>query len=332
MRRREFIGLGFISAVVTPLLARAETAERKRRIGILFGSGEGDNQPVGGLAALRRSLQELGWTEGRDVEFDVRYGAADPDRIRELADELVGLRPDVILAHTTTVVEALRRETRTIPIVFVVVSDPVGSGFVASLAKPGGNITGFINIEDSLGGKWMEILKDIAPATRQAAILYNPATAPYFAYYVEPFDKAARALGVEPIVAPVQTAADVERVITELGSKPDSGLVLAPDVFTTTRSTLDLIVSTAARHRLPVIYPYRFMASAGGLLSYGIDPVDLYRQASLYIDRILKGANPADLPVQLPTKFELVVNLKVAKALGFTIPATLLGRADDVIE
>ena len=288
MRRREFIGLGFIGAVLTPMLARAETAGRKRRIGILFGSGENDSLPIEGLAALRRSLQELGWTEGRDAEIDVRYGAADPDRIRALAKELVGLRPDVILAHTTTVVEALRHETGTIPIVFVVVSDPVGSGFVASLAKPGGNITGFINIEDSLGGKWLEILKDISPALKQAAILYNPVTAPYFAYYVEPFDKAARSLGVEPIAAPARTAAEVERVITELGTRPDSGLVLAPDVFTTTRSILDLIVSTAAMHRLPVIYPYRWMTSAGGLISYGIDPLDLFRRASGYIDRILK--------------------------------------------
>jgi putative ABC transport system substrate-binding protein len=216
--------------------------------------------------------------------------------------------------------------------VFVIVSDPVGSGFVESLPRPGGNITGFINIEASLSGKWVEILKEIVPRISRAALMFNPATAPYMAFYREPFEAAARSSGIEPISAPVHTAADIERAFDGLGSRPDTGLVLPPDVFTTTKDNLDLIISLAARTRLPTIYPYRFMVAAGGLISYGIDNTDLYRGAPAYIDRILKGAKPADLPVQLPTKFELAVNLKTAKALGIDIPATRLAQADEVVE
>jgi putative ABC transport system substrate-binding protein len=216
--------------------------------------------------------------------------------------------------------------------VFVVVSDPVGSGFVESLPHPGGNITGFINIEASLSGKWIEILKEIQPRIARAALIFNPATAPYMAFYKEPFGAAARASGTEPIAVPVHNAADIERTFDDLGSRPDTGMVFPPDVFTTTKANLDLIIALAAHSRLPAIYPYRYMVDAGGLVSYGVDTVDLYRRAPVYLDRILKGAKPADLPVQLPTKFEMAINLRTAKALGIDIPPTLLGRADGVIE
>jgi len=238
----------------------------------------------------------------------------------------------LILGQSTPVIAALQRETKTIPIVFVIVSDPVGSGFVESLPRPGGNITGFINIEASLSGKWIEMLKEIVPRITRAALMFNPQTATYFAFYQQPFEAAARSNGIEPIATPVRAAADIERVFESLDNRPDTGLVLLPDIFTTTKRNLALITSLAARARVPTIYPYRYMVAAGGLVSYGIDSADLYRRAPAYIDRILKGAKPADLPVQLPTKFELAINLKAAKALSLDIPATLLGRADEVIE
>jgi putative ABC transport system substrate-binding protein len=252
--------------------------------------------------------------------------------MRAFAKELVSLQPDLIVGAGTQDVAVLQRETRTTPIVFVSVSDPVGSGFVASLPRPGGNITGFINFESSLSGKWIEMLKDIVPRVTGAALIFNPETAPYFAYYLQPFEAAARSSAVEPMAAPVRTAADIERIVASLGDRPDSGLVVMPDAFTSTQRILDLIVALAARHRVPTIYPARDHVAAGGLVSYGIDTVDLFRQAPTYVDRILKGAKPADLPVQLPTKFELAVNLKTAKTLGLDMPATLLGRADEVIE
>ena len=215
---------------------------------------------------------------------------------------------------------------------FLVVSDPVGSGFVASLPRPGGNITGFINIESSLGGKWIEVLKEVVPSVTRAALMFNPDTATYFKYYLEPFEVAARLRGVEPIAAPARTAADIERVIASLTERPDAGLAVMPDAALSTQNNRDLIISLAARHRLPTIYPYRYWVGDGGLVSYGIDQVDLFRRVPAYIDRILKGAKPAELPVQLPTRFEFAVNLKTAKALGIEMPAMLLGRADEVIE
>jgi ABC-type uncharacterized transport system substrate-binding protein len=284
------------------------------------------------VAAFKTALQAQGWIDGRNIQIDYRFAAADVDRMHAFAKELVALQPDLLMGQTTPVVAALKRETKTIPIVFVIVSDPVGSGFVESLPRPGGNITGFINIEASLSGKWIEMLREIVPGVTRAALLFNPQTAPYFAFYQQPFEAAARSNGVEPIAAPVRTAADIEGVFESLGGRPDAGLVLLPDIFTTTKINLDLITSLGARTRVPTIYPYRYMVAAGGLISYGIDTVDLYRRAPVYVDRILKGVKPADLPVQLPTKFELAINLKTAKALGIDIPATLLGRADEVIE
>jgi putative ABC transport system substrate-binding protein len=285
-----------------------------------------------GWRHFKQALGELGWIEGRNIQIVIRYAAAEVDRMRVLAKELVALQPDVLLGQTTGVVAELQREAKSIPIVFVIVSDPVGSGFVESLPRPGGNITGFINIEASLSGKWIEMLKEIVPRVTRAALMFNPSTASYMAFYQQPFDAAARLDGIEPIAAPVRSAADIEHVFETYGNRSDTGLVLPPDVFTTTKANLDLITSLAARTHLPTIYPYRYMVTAGGLISYGIDSVDLYRRAPAYIDRILKGARPADLPVQLPTKFEMAVNLKAAKALGIEIPATLLGRADEVVE
>jgi putative ABC transport system substrate-binding protein len=331
VRRRDFITL-IGGAAVWPVAARAQQSGPIRRIGVLFGTAEGDSQTEAGQAAFAKALQELGWTDGRNIRIEYRWAAADVSRMQTLAKELVRLQPDLIVGHTTPVVAALQRETKTVPIVFVVVSDPVGSGFVASLPRPGGNITGFVNIESSLSGKWIEMLKDIMPRVSRAALMFNPETAPYFAYYLQPFEAAARSDAVEPIAAPVHTSADIEHIVARLGDRPDTALVVMPDVFTITQRNYELIISLAERYRIPTIYPNRSMIAVGGLVSYGIDNVDLFRQAPTYVDRILKGAKPADLPVQLPTKFELFVNLKTAKTLGLDIPATLLGRADEVIE
>jgi ABC-type uncharacterized transport system substrate-binding protein len=332
MKRREFIKLLGVAAAGWPLAAHAQQGGQMRRIGFLLGGADDDPQTVAGLTAFRTALGELGWIDGRNIQIDYRFAATNADRMRAFAKELVALQPDLIVGQSTPVTAALQRETKTIPIVFVIVSDPVGSGFVASLPRPGGNITGFINIEASLSGKWIEMLKEVAPQVRRAALLFNPQTAPYFAFYQQPFEAAARSNGVEPIAAPVHSAGDIEHVFESLGGRPDTGVILLPDIFTTTKINLDAIISFGARTRVPTIYPYRYMVAAGGLISYGIDSADLYRRAPVYIDRILKGAKPADLPVQLPTKFELAINLKTAKALGIDIPATLLGRADEVIE
>ena len=272
------------------------------------------------IAAFTKGLQALGWTDGQNLKIEYRWSAGNLDLMKEYARELVALKLDLIVAHTTQVVAALRQETTTIPIVFVVVSDPVGSGFVNSLANPGGNITGFINIESSLGGKWVELLKEVAPRTTHAAIIFNPETAPYAEYYRQPFETAARSFGIKPTAAVVRSAAEIEQALVAVGAQAGGGLVIMPDIFLGRSDNLNLIVSLAARQHLPAIYPYRFMAAAGGLLSYGIDNRDLFGRASTYVDRILKGAKPANLPVQLPTKFEFVINLKTAKALGLEMP------------
>jgi putative ABC transport system substrate-binding protein len=332
MRRREFITLVSGAAAAWPLAARAQQGGKIRRIGVLVGTAESDPQIVTDLAAFKAALAELGWIDGSNVRIEYRFAEADAERMHAIAKELVALQSDVIVVHTTPCVAALQRETSTIPIVFVVVSDPVGSGFVVSLPRPGGNITGFINIEASLSGKWVEILKEIVPRIARAALMFNPETAPYFAFYQQPFEAAARSNGVEPIAAPIRTVADIERVCQNLGERPDTGLVLLPDVYLTTTTNLALVTSLVTRYRVPTIFPYRYMVAAGGLISYGIDIVDLWRRAPTYVDRILKGARPADLPVQLPTKFELAINLKTAKAIGQDMPATMLGRADEVIE
>jgi putative ABC transport system substrate-binding protein len=332
MRRRKFIKLFGGAALAWPVLARAEQLGAMRRLGILLASPEGEPQTLAALAAFKTAIRELGWIEDRNLRIDERWAAGDPGQMQLLAQELVGLKPDVILAHTTPSLAALQRLTKTIPIVFVFVSDPIGGGFISSIAHPGGNITGFAQLEASLAGKWIGMLKELVPRIARAMLMFNPDTAPYFSYYLQPFVASARSRGIEPLSAPVRNDAEIEHAITSFRGRTDAGLVLMPDVFNAMRHNADLVITSTARYRVPAIYPYRFMVTAGGLISYGVDNPDLFRRSSLYVDRLLKGANPADLPVQLPTKFEMAINLQTAKALGLTVPPTLLASADEVIE
>jgi putative ABC transport system substrate-binding protein len=331
-RRALILRLGAAAASgVWPAATRAQQGVPVRRIGFLSGSARDDVQWPPFIAAFNKGLRALGWSDGQNPQIEYRWSAGNLDLMREYARELVALKLDLVVAHTTPVVAALRKETSTLPIVFVAVSDPVGSGFVKSLPSPGGNITGFINIESSLGGKWVSLLREVGSPTH-AAIMFNPETAPYADYYRQPFESAAHAFGIKSTAAAVRSAADIEQALVAIGREPGGGLVVMPDVFMTRTDILNLVVSLVARQRLPAIYPFGFMARAGGLLSYGIDNIDLFARAAIYVDRILKGAKPANLPVQLPTKFEMVVNLKTAKALGLDIPLQLQQLADEVIE
>jgi putative tryptophan/tyrosine transport system substrate-binding protein len=331
MNRREFIaGLG--SVAVLPLAARAQQpSDRMRRIGVLINIDENDPEGKAMLSGLTQGLAELGWTDGRNLRMDVRWAAANVERMRMFAKELVDLQPDVFLANSTPWIAALQRETRTIPIVFVNVSDPVGSGFVAGLPRPGGNITGFIHLEGTMGGKWLELLTEIAPGVKRVAAMFNPDTAPYVrSYYLPSFEAAARSSKVEPFPAPVHSDTEIETVITSLGREPGGGLIGMSDGFVTShRATIILL---AARNNIPTVYANPVLARDGGLLSYGPDLRDIFRRSASYVDRILRGARPADLPVQLPVKFEMAVNLETAKALGLTMPQSILLRADEVIE
>jgi putative ABC transport system substrate-binding protein len=330
MKRRDFITL-FGGAVATwPIAVGAQQPDRARRVGILGASAEGDSHAQAGLAAFKEALQELGWTDGRNIRIEARWGALDAARTQAFAKELIVLQPDLILAFTTPAAVVLERETRTIPIVFVAVSDPVGSGLVTSLPRPGGNITGFINIEDVVSGIWIEILRDIVPRINRAVLAFNPDTATYFNYYLRPFEAAARSSSIEPVAAPIRTAEELQRIVANVGSTANAALAIMPDVFMSSHH--DLIVSLAARLRVPTIYSSPYYVEAGGLISYGIDQNDLYRGAATYADRILKGAKPAELPVQLPTKIVLAVNLKTAQALGLNLSREFLLIADKVIE
>ena len=330
MQRREFIaGLG--GSAAWPLLARAQQRDRMRRISVLMGNDENDPQAKADLSGFTQGLMELGWTDGRNVRMDVRWAGGNVDRMRTFAKELVDLQPDVILAETTGPTAALQRETRTIPIVFVTVADPVGSGFVAGLSRPGGNITGFISQEAEMAGKWLELLTEIAPGVKRAAIMFNPDTTPGVgSYYLPAFQAAARSFKVEPIVAHVHSDAEIETVIGSLGREPRGGLVVLPNNFLTIHRTS--VISLAAKNNVPAVYARSYMVGDGGLLSYGPDGIDICRRAAAYVDRILRGAKPADLPVQLPVKFEMALNAKTAKALGLTVPPSILVRATEVIE
>jgi putative tryptophan/tyrosine transport system substrate-binding protein len=330
MRRREFITLLGGTAVVWPLPARAEQLDSVRRIGVLMGFAESDPAAQSWIAAFRDALAKLGWAEGGNLHIELRWGAADPDRIRTLAKELVDLRPDAIFDQTTPVTGALARETTTIPIVFTYVADPIGSGFAASLARPGGNITGFTYLEPTTGGKWVGLLKEIAPRTVHVALLFNPATTPPLKFYMPSIQAAASSLAVEASTAPVHSKNEIEGVIAAQARNPGGGLPVMPDVFNDTNR--DLIIALAARAGVPAIYPRPVFAESGGLIAYGADLAEQFRQAAGYIDRILKGANPGDLPIQQPTKFELVINVKTANALGLTVPQSMLLLADGVIE
>jgi putative ABC transport system substrate-binding protein len=328
MKRRTFIaGLGSMAA--WPVVARAQQPDRVRRIGMLTGADENDPVSKARISALTQALADLGWTDGRNVRMDLRWYGGDPNRIRALAQESVGLKPDIILTDTTAATVAVQRETRTIPIVFAIVSDPVASGIVARLNEPSGNTTGFAIFEASLGGKWLELLSEIAPGLKRAAIMFNPDTAPV-STFMPSFETAARSLKVEAITAPVHDDVEIETAIIALGREPGGGLVVTSDAFVVAHRVP--ILFAAARNNVPAVYLNSNFVRNGGLLSYGPDPVDSYRRAASYVDRILRGAKPAELPVQLPTKFEMVVNLKTAKSLGLTVPQSILLRADEVIE
>ena len=329
--RRQFISALGGAAVAWPFAARGQQDGRVRRIGSLTGLDENDAEVQAWYIAFRKRLQELGWVIGRNLQIDYRWAAGNIDRVRTYAAELVAMKPDALLAHTTPVVAALRRETRTIPIVFSYVGDPVGSGFVKSLAHPGGNATGFTPYTPRLGGKWLEILKEIAPRIDRIAVIWNPITAPYITgYFIPDLKAAAAALAVEPIINLVHETAEFEVAISEVAREPGGGLIVIPDTFTTIHRTL--IIALADKHRLPAIYPYQFACREGGLVSYAPDLGEPFLRMAEYIDRILKGTDPADLPVQAPTKYELAINLKTAKALGVTVPHNLLVVADAVIE
>jgi putative ABC transport system substrate-binding protein len=331
MRRRDFITLLGSTMVMRSLTAHAQQSGGMRRIGVLMSYPETDPDAQAFFAAFREGLQKLGWMEGRNVRFDTRWtSAGNAEEMQRFAKELVALQPDLILGHTTTATAALRQQTRTIPVIFAFVSDPVGSGFVASFPHPGGNITGFMVMEPTMAGKWLELLKEIAPRVARVAFLFNPTTATYAEYYLKPFKAVGASLAVEAIASPVRDTSELESVIATHAREANVGLIVMPDTFNDAHRAE--ITSLAARYRLPAVCPFRFYAEVGCLLSYGNEAIDNFRRAAQYADRILKGEKPSDLPVQAPVKFVLTINLKTAKALGLDVPAQLQQRADEVIE
>ena len=328
MRRRDFLGVLASAAALWPLTAPAQ--QPVRRIGVLMARRPNDAEGQKQFAALRQGLAELGWTEGQTVHLETRWSVGNPAEALKLARELVALKPDVLIANATPSLIAMRQATATIPVIFVSVADPVGQGFVPSLSRPGGNITGFSVEEASMGGKWLEVLKQSAPLVRRIAIIYNPDTAPYAPMFFPAMQAAAPNMTVALSISPVHSAADIEGVVTAAGREPGGGLIVLPDSFLFGQR--QRIIALAAERRLPAIYPIRVFVTDGGLIAYGIDRIDLFRRAAAYVDRILRGTSPAELPVQQPIKFELAVNLKTAKALGLSVPQSLLISADEVIE
>jgi putative ABC transport system substrate-binding protein len=328
IKRRELITLLGGAPIAWPLATRAQ---QTRRIGVMIALPEGDPELKKWLATFRQALERLGWSEGRNIHLDYRFAPAGA-HAQELAKELLTLQPDVILAFSTPVTAAFQRETRTVPIVFIGIADAVGQGFVPSLAHPGGNLTGLTMFEESVAGKWLGMLKEIEPQLARAAFVANPKTAPYYDFYLRGAKVVAPSLGIEPVLTPIEDdAADVERVIATFAHAiPKGGLVVLGD--STTNAHRDLIISLAAQHRLPAVYPHPYFVTAGGLMSYGVDWVNEFGQVAFYVDRILRGAKPADLPVQAATKFETALNVKTAKALGLAVPPGLLVAADVVIE
>lgn len=330
MKRRDFITLMGSTAITWPLVARAQQPERIQRIGVLVPYASDEPESTLRLAAFRHELERRGWSEGRNVHIDYRFAAGSSDRYLPLAQELMGLQPDVILAVSGLVTATVQRETHSIPIVFTNTSDPIGEGLVANLARPGGNVTGALQYETGIVGKWLALLKEIAPHLTRAALIGNPKTT-VFDYFLQGAEAAAPSLAIEIVPSPVENSdADIERAIASFAAIPNGGLILPPD--STTISRRNLVVALAARYRLPAVYPFRIFVDAGGLMSYGTDFIEMFQLAASYVDRILRGAKPSDLPVQAPTKYQTVINLKTAKALGFVVPATLLVRADEVIE
>jgi putative tryptophan/tyrosine transport system substrate-binding protein len=329
MGRREFVALLGSGAAAWPFTARAQQPERMRRVGLLLGFPEGDVEGEASVAAFQQRLQELGWATGRNIWIDIRWAGGEPNKVRTFAKELVSTSPDLIVPTSNLVTAILQKETSTIPILFVLVGDPVGSGFVTNLARPGGNTTGFAIFEPAIGGKWLEILKEIAPRISRVGFILHPET-PVHMGFLRAAEAAAPALGFEVIALSVHTGSEIERAITEFAAGGNGGLVGAPHAITL--ENRDLIIRMASHYRLPTVFGPRYYATSGGLVAYGPNPIDLFQQAPSYVDRILKGAKPSELPVQFPTRYELVVNLKTARSIGLDVPATFLARADEVIE
>jgi putative ABC transport system substrate-binding protein len=329
MERREFIVLVGSAVTAWPLAVRAQQTDHMRRLGVLFSVTEADAEGQARVAALRLGLLEHGWIEGRNLEIYYRWGGGDSTRLRAYAAELTALNPDVIFAAPSAALAAVQRVTRTIPVVFAQVSDPVGAGFVASLAHPGGNITGFALFEFAVGAKWLGLLKQIAPSVSRVGVIYDPAT-PSATGFLPLIEAAGRSFGVDVFVHSVRDSNEIEGAISALAAEPNGGLIAMPSPLITGKR--DLIISLANKSRLPTIFAFRYYAETGGLMSYGVDNLDLYRRAASYVDRILRGEKPSELPVQEATKFQLVINLKTAKALGLTVPQSLLSTADEVIE
>ena len=330
MRRRKFISGIVTVAAVWSIPALGQQTYKVAKIGVLMGGIETDASQKEDIAALVQGLRKLGWADGSTIQINYCFGAGDPEKMRACAKELVGLKPDVIIGDSTAGTLALARETRSIPVVFVMVADPVGSGFVVSFARPGGNFTGFSNFEPSLGGKWVELLKDLAPRVERIALLYKPETAPFARSYLIEAEATAKSFSVNTIPLPVRDISEMERVVAALASGSQAGLVALPDIFT--YANRERIITLAAHYRIPAVHYHRAFPTAGGLMSYGINVPDLFRQAAAYVDRILRGEEPADLAVQAPTKFELIINRKTANALGLSVSPRLLLRADEVIE
>jgi ABC-type uncharacterized transport system substrate-binding protein len=327
--RREFVTLLGSAAAAWPFAAHSQHSERMRRIGVLMGLVANDPEAQSRVAVFENGLRELGWVKGRNLSIEYRW-AGDADGLRGHVAELLAMEPDLILANTTPVTATLQKQSRGIPIVFTQVSDPVGQGFVSNLAHPGGNLTGFTSFEFSIGTKWLEVLKQSAPRVARVLLMFNPQSAPFAELFLRPVEAAAPHLSVVPIRAAVRDTADVDRVFDVLAGEPNAGLMVLPDISMT--NYREAIVALAARHRVPAIYPFRYFAVSGGLMSYGTDLAEVLWRAATYVDRILKGEKPGDLPVQAPTKYELVINLKTAKALGLDVSPTLLALADEVIE
>jgi putative tryptophan/tyrosine transport system substrate-binding protein len=332
MKRREFIGLVGGGVAAWPLIAKAQnTTKRTRRIGLLMGYSESDPESQSRVSIFRQAMERAGFEEGKNIQIELRWANADTKLMAQYARELVALQPDVIVANTTPVTAAIRRETKSIPIVFVIVSDPQGEGFITSLARPSGNLTGFTNLEGSIGGKWLELLREIDPRIQRAAILYNPETAPRAGrYFGDSFEATARSYNLVSVPMPVRSLSDIENSIAAFASEPGSGLVVPSDTFTTVQRKP--IISLTAKHGLPAVYSLPLFVADGGLLGFGSDAHDQFVRSALYVARILNGEKPENLPVQAPIKYELAINLKTAKALGLTVPPTLLARADEVIE
>jgi putative tryptophan/tyrosine transport system substrate-binding protein len=329
LRRRDFITL-LGGAAAWPLAARAQQRERMRRIGVLMNLAADDTEAQARLAAFQQGLEKLGWSEGRNIHLDVRFALpTNEQQVQMLVKELLALSPDVVVAPGTAPTAAFRRESRNVPIVFIAVGDPVGMGFIVNLARPGSNLTGLTMYEGSVGGKWLAMLKEIDPRVTRAAFIINPKTSS-FAHFAREAETMAQSLAIELALSTIENAGDIGRVIESFASLPNGGLVFPPDA--TTSAHRDLVVALAARYRLPAVYAWRYFVTAGGLMSYGIEFVDQFRQAASYVDRILRGSSPAELPVQAPTKYQTVLNLKTAKALDLTVPAGLLVAADEIIE